>query len=175
MEERFEDIFRACFPPIVQYLQSAHGISRQDAEDIASEAFLLMYRKWDTLEQHTRPAMYRWGLQTARNLLKNENRKKNRAPIILSLEQDCAGGLPLPEDGWTPGSDVEKTYLQYVDRIMNSLSGDERELFSYKLDGRMTDREIATQMHISVGTLRTRWSRLRRKLSRDWDDILGES
>lgn len=175
MEERFEDIFRTCFPPIVKYLQTAHGLDCHEAEDIASEAFLLMYRKWDTLEHHTRGAMYRWATVTAVNLLKNQNKKKSREPIVLSWEQDILPkSIPYSED-WLASERSVYEYQTYADRVQSSLTPKERDLFICKVLKHMSDAEVAAELHISVGTMRTRWSRLRKKISRHWDEIIRET
>jgi len=175
MEERFEDIFRACFLPIVKYLQTAHGLDQHEAEDIASETFLLMYRKWDTLEQHTKGAMYRWATVTAINLLKNQAKKKRREPIVLSWEQDILQ-KPVPySENWLADDHSPYEYQKYADRVQSSLNPNERDLFICKVLKHMSDTEVAEELHISVGTMRTRWSRLRKKISRHWDEIIGES
>ena len=175
MEERYEDIFRTCYPAIVKYLQISHNLNRHEAEDIASEAFLLMYRKWDTIEHHNRGAMYRWAMLTAVNLLKNQQKKQSRKPIVLSLEQDILPQhIPYSEE-WFAGDFSPNTYQTYADRVQAFLSPNERNLFVCKVLKHMNDAEIAEELHISLGTLRTRWSRLRKKISRHWDEIIGEA
>ena len=175
MDEHFEDIFRACFSPIVKYLQSTEQLSLHEAEDIASEAFLLMFQKWDTLEHHTKAAMYKWAALTAKNLLRNRRKKKNREPIILSWEQDLTPAqMPKAEDPSEIGS-AEEEYARCADRLMSALSPSERELFACKILRRMSDAETAAHLHISVSLLRTRWSRLRRKIAKNWDKLLGQA
>ena len=171
MNETFEDIFKACYSPLVKYLQRTEGLTQYDAEDIVSESFLLMYQKWDTLEQHTKGAMYRWATLTARNLLKNQNRKKAKEELLLGREQERICGEPLYQEE----SDSEEEYAKHLSCVRTSLNQKEQELFDCKILQRMTDVEIAEHLHISLGSLRTRWSRLRKKLAINWEHILKKS
>lgn len=174
MEEKFEDIFRACYPPIVKYLQSAKQLDLHQAEDIASEAFLLMFQKWDTLTYHTKAAMYKWAAITANNILRNRLKKEQRGPIILSLEQDLTPALMPQEDPPEIGS-VEEEYARCADRLMSAMTPVEQELFTCKVLRQMSDTDTAVHLHISVPLLRTRWSRLRRKIAKNWDKILSQT
>ena len=166
MEEKFEDIFRACYPPIVKYLQSAKQLSLHEAEDIASEAFLLMYQKWDTLTYHTKAAMYKWAALTANNILRNRQRKEQRRPLILSWEQDITPSMMPQEDPAAYETSVE-AYESCLASLMAALSPPERELLTCKILRRMSDEETAVYLNISLGTMRTRWSRLRKKIDKE--------
>ncbi len=174
MDEHFEDIFRACFSPIVKYLRSTEHLSLHEAEDIASETFLLMFQKWDSLEHHTKAAMYKWAAVTAKNLLRNRVKKKNREPIILSWEQDLTPAQ-MPQEAPSDIGSAEEEYARCADRLMAAMTRDERELFTCKVLRRMSDTETAARLHISLPLLRTRWSRLRRKIAQNWDKILSQS
>lgn len=165
MEEKFEDIFRACYPPIVKYLQSAKQLPSHEAEDIAGEAFLLMYQKWDTLTHHTRPAMYKWAALTANNILRNRQRKAQRQPIILSWEQDVTPSM-MPQEFEIEQESEEEAYAKCVASLMAILTPAERELFTCKILRRMNNEDTAAYMNISTGTMRTRWSRLRKKIAK---------
>ena len=173
MEEKFEDIFRACYPPIVKYLQSAKQLDLHQAEDIASETFLLMFQKWDTLTHHTQAAMYKWAAITANNILRNRLKKEQRGPIVLSLEQDLSPAM-IPQEVCTEYEETEKDYEQCAAVLMKTLTPSERDLFTYKILRRMDDREIADRMHISLGSLRTRWSRLRKKIAANYGQLQGK-
>ena len=166
MEEKFEDIFRTCYPPIVKYLQSAKHIGLHEAEDIASEAFLLMYQKWDTMTYHTKAAMYKWAALTANNILRNRQRKEQRRPLILSWEQDITPSM-MPQEDPAAYETSEEAYENCLASLMGTLTPPERELLSCKILHRMSDEEMAAYLNISLGTMRTRWSRLRKKIAKE--------
>lgn len=166
MEEKFEDIFRACYPTIVKYLQSAKQLDQHEAEDIASEAFLLMFQKWDTLTHHTKAAMYKWAALTANNILRNRQRKEQRRPLILSWEQDVTPSM-MPQEDAAAYEMTEEAYEHCLASLMRVLTVPERELLTCKILHHMSDEEAAGYLNISLGTMRTRWSRLRKKIARE--------
>ena len=84
-EETFESIYLSCFPKLVIYLQQ-YTANLQDAEDIASQAMMILWNKWDTMSSHTRRGLQCWLTVTAKNLLKEKNKKKKRTPPIISLD-----------------------------------------------------------------------------------------
>ena len=132
MEEKFEDIFRACYPPIVKYLQSAKQLDLHQAEDIASEAFLLMYQKWDSMTYHTKAAMYKWAALTANNILRNRQRKEQRRPLILSWEQDVTPSM-MPQEDAAAYEMTEEAYEHCLASLMRVLTVPERELLTCKI------------------------------------------
>ena len=158
-EETYEAIYVRCFPKLVAYLQQ-HGNSLHDAEDIAAQSMLVLWRKWETLPNHSQQDILRWLLATARNLaLKEAYRASRRIPTV-SLED-------LPPQ-WHPAAppdsslqEQEEEYYQYLAKLTQRLSHKEAELLLDKIERNKSDEEIAAKLGISVNAVRIRWFRIK--------------
>lgn len=162
-EETFEAIYLFCFPKLVAYLQQ-HTHSLQDAEDIASRAMTVLWRKWDTLESHTQRGMLRWLTATAHNLLKEENKKQKRTPDVISLED-----LPLylhPEAPPEPDPiREEEEFRRELHRLSEQLSPSEAQLLHDKIICHLSNEEIAARLKVSVNTIHIRWTRTKKHIA----------
>ena len=162
-EENFESIYLFCFPKLIAYLQQ-HTHSLQDAEDIASRAMTILWRKWDTLESHTQRGMMHWLTATAHNLLKEENKKQKRTPDVISLED-----LPLhlhPEA--PPESDPireEEEFLRELHQLSEQLPPTEAQLLYDKIVRHLSNEEIAAQLNVSANTIHIRWTRTKKHIA----------
>ena len=159
MEETYEAIYAQCFPKLLAYLQQ-HGNSLHDAEDIAAQSMLVLWRKWETLPNHSQQDILRWLLVTARNLaLKEAYRASRRIPTV-SLEDrpsQCHPAAPS-ESSWL---EQEKEYQQYLIELTRRLSPKEAELLLDKIERNKNDEEIAAKLGISVNAVRIRWFRIK--------------
>ena len=169
-EQRYPDIYRACFPKLVTYLQRCHACMHQDAEDLAAQALHILWEKWDTLETHTEAGLLRWLMQTAKNLLRDEARKKARHPVTVSLEELSDQQLPSIDTLFT-SDHTETEYERYLAALTKLLSPTEAALLSAKVEKKQSDAEIAAQFGISVNLLRVRWLRTKNKIRVLWDEV----
>ena len=159
MEETYETIYVQCFPKLLAYLQQ-HGNSLHDAEDIAAQSMLVLWRKWETLPNHSQQDILRWLLATARNLaLKEAYRASRRAPTV-SLEDLPSQFHPAAPSDPSP-SEQEKEYHQYLTELAHRLSPKEAELLLDKIERNKSDEEIAAKLGISVNAVRIRWFRIK--------------
>lgn len=60
MDVTYEEAFRAYYWGIVRYCLSEIPNDPYCAEDLASECFLLLYRKWDDLQSHAPMTVQVW-------------------------------------------------------------------------------------------------------------------
>ena len=170
-EQCYSNIYRICFPKLVIYLQKSHACNRQDAEDVAARALHILWEKWDTLETHTEGGILRWLLQTAKNLMRDEVKKKVRRPETVSLEEMTEG--QLPQDTLDPfPQQIETEYARYLEEIANRMPEADAALLRAKIEGKQSDAEIAAQLGISLNALRVRWMRTRRKIRAVWDEVI---
>lgn len=159
MEETYEAIYVQCFPKLLAYLQQ-HGNSLHDAEDIAAQSMLVLWRKWETLPNHSQQDVLRWLLVTARNLaLKEAYRASRRVPTV-SLEDLPAQWHPAAPSESSP-AEQEKEYHQYLTELTHRLSPKEAELLLDKIERNKSDEEIAAKLGISVNAVRIRWFRIK--------------
>ena len=110
--------------------------------------------------------MYKWAALTANNILRNRQKKEQRRPLILSWEQDITPSMMPQEDPAAYETSVE-AYESCLASLMAALSPPERELLTCKILRYMSDEETAVYLNISLGTMRTRWSRLRKKIAKE--------
>jgi RNA polymerase sigma factor (sigma-70 family) len=169
-EQNYSDIYRDAFPKLVTYLQKCGIRNRQDAEDMAAKALHILWEKWDTLETHTYPGILCWLLQTAKNLMKDETKKKTRRPETVSLEEITDS--QLPQDTFDPfPHQTEAEYTRYLNEILRRLSEKDAALLRAKIVEQLDDAVIAEQLGISRNTLRVRWMRVRQKIRLMWDSL----
>lgn len=141
-----------------------------EAEDITQEAIMRAYDKRHQYQPQTNlPA---WTAVIARNIAINRFRRYHRGREVLSLD-----GLTEKEDGVSlvPDTNEERQpeavlwRRELRDRITEAiarLSPDHREVLRRAaLEDRPYD-EIATALHIPVGTVRSRLFRAREQLRR---------
>ena len=159
MEETYEAIYVQCFPKLLAYLQQ-HGNSLHDAEDIAAQSMLVLWRKWETLPNHSQQDVLRWLLATARNLALKEAYHASRRVPTVSLEDLPAQWHPAApsEHSW---QEQEEEYHQYLAELIQRLSHKEAELLLDKIERNKSDEEIAAKLGISVNAVRIRWFRIK--------------
>jgi len=169
-EQTYQDIYRASFPKLVTYLQHRYACNLQDAEDIAARALHLLWEKWDAIESHTEAGMLRWLFLTARNLMRDEAKKKRRRPELISLEEMTDSQHPSALPDPTP-QQIEEEYTRYLTEITQRLSPNDAALFRAKIAEHESDESIAARLGISVNTLRVRWLRVKRRILNIWDEL----
>lgn len=121
------------------------------AEDVMQEVFLSYYRELEKGRQvrHLRA----WLLTATRNRCYNALRDGRREELMEEI--------PVVMTAPDPLTDVQQQDV--VERVLDCLSEDERLVFTlHCLDG-YTYREIATGLHIPMGTVQTRCHMARKK------------
>ena len=88
MDVTYEEAFRAYYWGIVRYCLSEIPNDPYCAEDLASECFLLLYRKWDDLQSHAPMTVQVWLFRTARNKVLDCKKKKRLHTVSLDDESE---------------------------------------------------------------------------------------
>jgi RNA polymerase sigma-70 factor (ECF subfamily) len=149
-EKRFEELFLAQYPRIVGILRRIVG-DHARAEDLASEAFLKLYRQ--PLPQNAESNVPGWLYRTATNLGIDSLRaaaRRNR------LEQDAARTEVLSassENGLDFALRSERE--QHVRRVLADLKSEQAQLLLLRASG-YSYKELAAALTVepsSVGTL----------------------
>jgi RNA polymerase sigma factor (sigma-70 family) len=125
----------------------AMGADRQEAEDAAQEAFILAYKKWDSIREPSA-----WVRTVA-----------VRAYIRNSQRADRASGLPSEFDyrvAEMPESSLEQ---QKIIELLRSLPPQQRTILALLYDG-LSPREIAVILNISDSTVRAHRHKARQQL-----------
>lgn len=171
----FEALFARYHEPIRQHLfrtlRDLHA-----AEDLTQEVFL---RVWTRAEQwNGRGAFRMWALRIATNLALNHLRTvRRRRELPLDPEADKSDGeQPASGPAWLvdasagrPEQALEQLeWRERLQRLLQHLSDEKREVFSLAHDAEMDVREIARSLGIPEGTVRSRLHYARKQLAREW-------
>lgn len=153
--------------------------SREEAEDVAQEAFVQAYVKLSSFQGKSQ--FYTWLYRIAFNLSVSRRRKK-RPVISVDQTQEVTGNEPVDN---LPGAqeqlEQEEDVLT-VHAALARLSEDHRKILVLReLDG--CDYEsISETLELPIGTVRSRLFRARQQLKEElertgysWDDELGGS
>jgi RNA polymerase sigma factor (sigma-70 family) len=149
----FEVLFDHHFRAIFRFLQGRVGV--QLAEDLASETFMVAFRRrrsYDRSRADARPWLY--GIAT--NLLREHRRAEERHLRAYARMTDEYASVP----GQTP---------EHLDPGLSAalleLSHEERSLILLLAWADLTYEELAHALDVPVGTIRSRISRVRSRLS----------
>ena len=142
-------------------------ISKKDAyaaDSITSDTFYLLISKWDRLDFPSDLAILVWLKRTALFISHNEFRKQPDLP----LEESLLNQLPAeePTESWV-------LYNDYIFKIENDLSLDERLLFHRLVVDHISYRELSELMGISVNAIRLRWHRIREKIVKRFPNLFS--
>ncbi len=166
-EERFRALFAEAYPDVVRFaMRRAHP---SHAEDIAADAFLVAWRRFDQLPQ--RPGDQRaWLFGIARNCLLNARRGQDRQHALAVRLADAAGERP---------GDVDSQAIAHrldVTAAWRQLTPAEQETLSLTVFEDLTSPQAARVLGISPVAYRLRLLRaraaLRRRLDTDAPDHL---
>lgn len=167
----FEKICEECYPRIYRYLLGISG-SRELAEELTQETFLIAYQKGKEFIHHEKPLAFLY--KTAWNLAREQYRRQRREqPAELSDEQFPVGG-----DVFTELSEQHENSVDiepYVKMIMDSLSEQQRILYQKYYGEHKSMREIAREIGLSEPAVRMKYVRLRREIRRRVNELrLGD-
>jgi RNA polymerase sigma-70 factor (ECF subfamily) len=142
----------------------------EDVRDLCQEAFLKAYRGLGTFKREARFSS--WLYQIAINVCRDRMRRR-KGKVAVSLEELEESADPrLRAHAPSPLDLVERRDLRrLVERAMDALSADEREVIVLKEYQGLTFPEIAEALAIPQSTVKTRLyrglSQLRHRLERE--------
>ena len=131
--------------PLISYVYGLTG-RREDAEELAQEAFCRAWEKLPTLRQPDR--LVSWLYRVAHNLAVSEGRR----PRPVTLPAEPAADPPRDD----PGADVHGAVAR--------LSEEHRVVVSLRHFTGMSHEEIARALNVPPGTVRSRLSRAYERL-----------
>lgn len=138
--------------------------SREQAEDIAQEAFVQAYRKLDQFRRDA--SFYTWLHRIAHNRAMSAGRKKRERVSIESLRA-AAGGAEVAEpqtDQLPEAAMIADEQIALVHRALATLAEDYRKILVLREFDNMDYQQIAEVTGIAIGTVRSRLFRARMQL-----------
>lgn len=135
--------------------------SREDAEDIAQEAFVQAFVKLDSFRGHS--AFYTWLYRIAFNVAVSRRRRK-RAEVSMEVHRERTGFEPA-ETGAEPEDRLQREeQLAQVRRAINRLTDEHRAMIVLRDIEGCRYEVIAEILELPVGTVRSRLHRARLQL-----------
>lgn len=159
----FEQLVRRYQDRLLTSLTRFTG-SREQAEDIAQEAFVQAYRKLDQFRRDS--SFYTWLHRIAQNRAMSAGRKKRERVSIEAL-RDAADGAPIiePQTEVQPEADlVSEEQTKLVHRALATLAEDYRRILVLREFDGLDYQQIAEATGIAIGTVRSRLFRARTQL-----------
>jgi RNA polymerase sigma-70 factor, ECF subfamily len=166
--EAFDDLVRA-YEQTVQRVLAQLSVAATDAEDLAQEVFLRVYRNLHRFRGQS--SFYTWLYRITVNVFFDHNKKRKRADVRLQRLQnamiDASNQRPDPDDPFR--ATFERFTRETFSRAIQTLPEPFRDVVALREVDDLSYEEIAVQTGISIGTVRSRLSRARARLK----DALG--
>jgi RNA polymerase sigma-70 factor (ECF subfamily) len=150
--------FNALRDELVSTLMFLLG-NRDDAQDVAQEAFLKCWRARDTLDnvQNLRAWIFRVGLNAAKDLQRSAWNRRSKP--FLGEETMLAGREAVPGQSLEDREEVDR-----LRRAILDLRQEEKEVFLLRQNGSLTYEQIAEIRNSPVGTVKTQMRAALQKL-----------
>ena len=139
---------------------------REDARDVTQEVFLKLYSALDSYDPRYRFST--WAFRIAGNAAIDQLRRKRirAVPLELPADEESEGRSIDPPDGKPdPLEELSRTRLrEALDRAIEQLPDDYRELISLRHHGELAYEEIAELKGMPLGTVKNKLFRARQAL-----------
>ena len=151
---------------IYRFVQSLVS-HRHEAEDITQEVFLAAYKNLASFDPD-RALFTTWLFTIARNRAINHLKRCRIPSGIESMSE--------PIDVHAPTDTVEASeFLEHLDRCLNTLPLDQKTAFVLAEVEGLSYAEIAEIEHVSLGTVKSRLHRAKRRLRATLQEFVRES
>jgi len=162
MDEKYIELYNKYFEELCVFCRSRLFRTKLPpymTEDIVNEAYVRLYNKWDECVNRTISANYSWLCKTIRFIIMDEH---NRA-IYRNISYEDMLEPPASEDE-IGKKDDEIQYQYYMKRLSKICSQEDMILYQYIMVEKRPYKEVEDMMGISSVTLRSKVSRLKKKL-----------
>ncbi len=162
----YDKAFKKNHSIMVRYC--ARKVGGYMAEDIASEAFMLLYIKWDALVSHDEKLITAWLYKVIDRKVMEYQRKNCGEKETV----DWSDVEKTYADDTVDGLAEEKRYNLYMREIRQRLSKLEIGIFDCMIVNKMSVAETAEKLRISQVNVRVRLSRVRKRIEEFIEEIL---
>ena len=152
------------YQPTVQRVLVQMNVAPTDVEDLAQEVFMRVYRNLHRFRGQS--SFYTWLYRITVNVFFDHNKKRKRADVRLqrlrSAMVDVSNALPEADDPFRAA--FERLTTDTFSRAIATLPEPFRDVVAMREVEDLSYEEIALQIGISIGTVRSRLSRARARL-----------
>lgn len=136
--------------------------NEQDALDISQEVFIKAYSALSSFKGQSRLSV--WLYRVTHNMCLDHLRKQGKTQTVsCSADEEEDHPLSLPDDTYEPHKAYEKKELrQELEAAIDSLSEEHRQVLTMRELSDMSYAEIAEELGISEGTVKSRLARARK-------------
>lgn len=169
----FDQVYIKYRTQIERFLQRQYGCNEQDAQDITSEAFIVLHNKWDTIGTCDEDRIRSFLFRTAKNKSLELRRYQRKHPIPCNLES-VSEQVSVDSMIYVDPKEEDKRYLDYIEQIKHKLDKKEFLTFEHLVINKQTPAQTAQELHIREINVRVRWCRIRKKLQKLLPEIFGK-
>ena len=145
----FDEFLDAQLDALGKYARLLCG-DRQTAHDLVAETLIAAAKRWSTVAQYDHPAAY------VRRMLTNRHIDATRRGRLLTWKT-----LPGDEHLPHPAADITRTINQrwFLDGLLRDLPARQRTALVLRFYLDLSDQDIAQEMQMAIGTVRSSISR----------------
>ena len=163
--DAFEELVKAHEKPVYNLALRLVG-NPQDAEDMAQEAFLKVYRSLPEFRGESKFSV--WLYRIVSNVCLDHLRRQGRRPASSLTTEDEDGEeqqWDVPDESQSPERLLEqKLTREAVQRGLETLPADQRQILLLREIRGMSYEEIGQTLDLEPGTVKSRIFRARKKL-----------
>lgn len=175
-ERAFSALYRRWTPRLKAFLGRRYGFSEEAAEELVQDTWSRVHRHAHRYDPDRKFSTWLYAITS--NLGKNELRNRDRNPQVtftrLNQNRDPEGEdrriqWESEEDWSSPETSTENRQLmREIKSVIESLGPTHRiPMRLYHLEG-LSYQEIADQMGIALGTVKSRLNRARKQFKEEW-------
>ncbi len=173
--EAFREIYEIFGERILNYIYRMTG-SREDAQDLTQDTFVLAFRKLATLKENSK--VQSWLYRIAQNNVFQKYRSK--PPPTESIDEKDAQELSESQAVETPRKDPEQSVLrseleEKVEEVINSLPQKYRRVFVLSAIHKLSYQEISEIMDRSLASVKSDIHRARVVVRDQIKEYLGDN
>lgn len=163
---QFEDICKETYPKIYNYIL-ARTRSKEAAEDITQEVFLIAYKKGNSFLSHENPVAFLY--VSAKNLLLDYFRETAKSAPLEEQEIVDARGDIFEQIRMEHADSIDENI--YLKQVIERLNEKERKLYDLYYVLKKPMKVIAKELRLNEAALRMKYVRLRKKVRRIVADL----
>jgi RNA polymerase sigma-70 factor (ECF subfamily) len=177
----WNDLFDLHYDPACRFIfQLGYDLTREDAEEIAQEAFVSVIRNLDTFKFESRfqTWLFRIAANKARDFIERKSAvKRNSGRQLVSIHAENAdGSLAIDPASDAPGPEAlllkqEQASLTY--EALKQLDAPCREIIDLRYFGDLSYEEISALLQLNPKTVSSRLSKCLAKLAEIAKDIFA--